>query len=185
MKLNPEKCTFRLEGGKFLGFMLTHRGIEANPDKCQAILNMRSPNSVKEVQQLLGRLIALSRFVPRLAKRTRPMVQLLRKGKKFAWDDQCEEIFKQFKEFLTSPVVIQKPRVDHPILVYLAVSKEAVSATVVQETSSVLRQPNPPLGRDPIPDDREGGSHTGPHGKTDAPLLLKSLHNCKNQLPYF
>jgi len=75
MKLNPEKCTFGVEGGKFLGFMLTHRGIEANPDKCQAILNMRSPNSVKEVQQL-GRDTCL-------AERTRPMVQLLRKGKKF------------------------------------------------------------------------------------------------------
>ena len=54
MKLNPEKCAFGVEGGKFLGFMLTHRGIEANLDKCQVILNMRSPNSVKEVQQLLG-----------------------------------------------------------------------------------------------------------------------------------
>jgi len=139
MKLNPEKCTFGVEGGKFLGFMLTHRGIEANPDKCQAILNMRSPNSVKEVQQLLGRLTALSRFVPRLAERTRPIVQLLRKGKKFAWDDQCEEIFKQFKEFLTSPAVIQKPRPDYPILVYLAVSEEAVSAALVQETEGEER----------------------------------------------
>ena len=113
MKLNPEKCTFGIEGEKFLGFMLTHQGIEANPDKCQVILNMRSSNSIKEVQQLLGRLTALSRFVPRLVERTRPIVQLLRKGKKFVWDDQSEEIFKQFKEFLTSPTVIQKPRPDH------------------------------------------------------------------------
>jgi len=94
---------------------------------------MRSPNTVKEVQQLLGRLTALFRFVPRLAERTRPIVQFLRKGKKFVWDDQCEEIFKQFKEFLTSPAVIQKPRPDNPILVYLAVSEEAVSAALVQE----------------------------------------------------
>ena len=50
MKPNPEKCTFGVEGGKFLGFMFTHGGIEANPDKCQTILNMRSPNNVKEVQ---------------------------------------------------------------------------------------------------------------------------------------
>jgi len=54
--------------------MLTHRGIEVNPEKCQVILNMRSPNNVKEVQQLLGRLTDLSRFIPRLAERTRPMV---------------------------------------------------------------------------------------------------------------
>jgi len=53
MKLNPEKCTFGVEGGKFLGFMLTHRGIQANPDKCQAIVGMRSPKNIKEVQQLL------------------------------------------------------------------------------------------------------------------------------------
>ncbi|XP_068492144.1 uncharacterized protein [Phaseolus vulgaris] len=134
MKLNPKRCTFRVEGGKFLGFMLTHRGIETNPDKCQAILGMRSPNSIKEIQQLLGRLTALSRFVPRLAERTRPMVQLLQKGTKFVWDDRCEEIFKQLKEFLTSPTVIQKPRPDHPILVYLVVSEEAVNAALVQES---------------------------------------------------
>jgi len=69
MKLNPEKCTFGVEGGKFLGFMLTHRGIEANPDKCQPILDMRSSKKIKEVQQFLGCLTALSRFVPRLARR--------------------------------------------------------------------------------------------------------------------
>ena len=111
--------------------MLTHRGIEVNPDKCQAILGMRSLNSIKEVQQLLGRLTAFSRFVPRLAERTRLMVQLLQKATKFSWDDRCEEIFKQLKEFLTSPAIIQKPRPDHPILVYLAVSEEAVSVALV------------------------------------------------------
>ena len=100
---------------------------------------MRSPNSVKKAQQLLGRLTALSRFVPHLAERTRSMVQLLRKGKKFAWDDRCEEIFKQSKEFLTSLTVIQKPKPDHPILVYLAVSEEAVSAALVQETEGEER----------------------------------------------
>jgi len=63
LKLNPEKCVFGVEAGKFLGFMLTERGIEANPDKCVAIIGMRSPTSVKEVQQLTGRMTALSRFV--------------------------------------------------------------------------------------------------------------------------
>jgi len=71
MKLNPEKCTFRVEGGKFLAFMLTYRGIEANPDKCRVIVDMRSLKNIKEVQQLLGRLTSLSRFVPRLAEQTK------------------------------------------------------------------------------------------------------------------
>ena len=74
MKLNPKKCTFGVEGGKFMGFMLIHRGIEANLDKCWAITDILSPQNIKEVQQLLGRHTALSKFVPRLAERTRPMV---------------------------------------------------------------------------------------------------------------
>jgi len=74
MKLNLEKCTFGVEGGKFSGFMLTYRCIEANLDKFQVILSMRSPKNIKEVQQLLGRLTALSRFVSRLAEKMRPMV---------------------------------------------------------------------------------------------------------------
>ena len=89
MRLNPEKCTFEVEKGKFLGFMLTHWEIEANLEKCRTIAEMRSPQNVKEVQQLMGRLIALSRFVPRLAERTKSMVQLHRKASKFSWDEKC------------------------------------------------------------------------------------------------
>jgi len=89
-----------------MGFMLTHRGINANHDKCQDILSMRSSKNIMEVQQLLGRLTALSKFVPRLTEKTRPMVQLLQKAAKFSWDDRGEDIFKQLKEFLTSPSVI-------------------------------------------------------------------------------
>jgi len=54
MRLNPEKCVFGVPAGKFLGFMLTARGIEANPDKCAAIVEMRSPKNLKEVQRLMG-----------------------------------------------------------------------------------------------------------------------------------
>nr|KYP48299.1 Retrovirus-related Pol polyprotein from transposon 17.6 [Cajanus cajan] len=56
MRLNSEKCVFGVSGGKFLGFMLSARGIEANPDKWQAIVGMRSPQNLKEVQRLARRL---------------------------------------------------------------------------------------------------------------------------------
>jgi len=65
LKLNLEKCVFGVEAGKFLGFLLTERGIEANPEKCAAIIPMRSPISVKEVQQLTGRKANLTLFVLR------------------------------------------------------------------------------------------------------------------------
>ncbi|XP_059627213.1 uncharacterized protein LOC132270006 [Cornus florida] len=61
MKLNPSKCAFRVSSGKFLGYMVSRRGIEANPEKVQAILNMQSPASTKELQRLIGRIAALNR----------------------------------------------------------------------------------------------------------------------------
>jgi len=79
IRLNPEKCVFGVRGGKFLGFMLTNRGIEANPDKCEAIMKMGSPKKLKEVQRLVRKLNSLSRFIPILAERTKPIVNLLKK----------------------------------------------------------------------------------------------------------
>jgi len=80
LKLNPEKCVFGVEAGKFLGFLQTEHGIEANPDKCAAILAMRSPTSVKEVQQLTGRMAALSRFVSAGGDKGHPYFQCLRRN---------------------------------------------------------------------------------------------------------
>jgi len=139
MRLIPDKCVFGVEGGKFLGFMLTNRGIEANPDKCQAIMEMQSPKTVKEVQRLVGRVVALSRFMPKMAEKIRPIMSLLKKASWFKWDDQCKDAFLQLKTFLASPPVIQKPRLDQPIIVYLSVSKDAISAALVQEIEGEQR----------------------------------------------
>nr|KYP39822.1 Transposon Ty3-I Gag-Pol polyprotein [Cajanus cajan] len=78
MRLNPEKCVFGVQGGKFLGFMITSRGIKANPEKCKAIIQMQSPQTVKDVQRLADRLVSLSRFIPRLADKAGPFFTLLR-----------------------------------------------------------------------------------------------------------
>ncbi|KAK4394082.1 Retrovirus-related Pol polyprotein from transposon opus [Sesamum angolense] len=69
MKLNPIKCTFGVHGGKFLGFMISQRGIEANPEKIKAILEMKPPKTIQEVQRLTGRLAALNRFISRSSDR--------------------------------------------------------------------------------------------------------------------
>jgi len=70
LRLNPDKCLFGVDRGKFLRFMLTKSGIEANPEKCKAIIEMHSPTTVKEVQRLIGSLTAISRFLPKLAEQT-------------------------------------------------------------------------------------------------------------------
>ena len=78
MKLNLTKCAFGVASGKFLGFMVTQRGIEANPEKIKAILDMKHPSNKKEVQRLTGRVAALSRFISKSAERCLPFFKVLR-----------------------------------------------------------------------------------------------------------
>nr|KYP49932.1 Transposon Ty3-I Gag-Pol polyprotein [Cajanus cajan] len=69
MRLNSEKCIFDVQGGKFLGFMITSRGIEANLEKCNAIIQMQIPQTIKDIQRLAERLVSLSRFIPKLVEK--------------------------------------------------------------------------------------------------------------------
>lgn len=82
MHLNPEKCAFEVTSGKFLGFIVQQRGIEANLDKIGAILVMKSPSTIKEVQSLVGRVAALSRFISKATDRCKPFFKTLKAGKK-------------------------------------------------------------------------------------------------------
>jgi len=132
LRLNPDKCVFGVDRGKFLRFMLTQRGIEANPEKCKAIIEMRSSTTVKEVQHLIGRLIAISRFLPKLAEQTQPIVQLLKKSAWFTWTDDCEQIFQKLKTTLTSPPILHKLDTRQPLLVYITATDHTVSAALVQ-----------------------------------------------------
>ncbi|XP_022641636.1 uncharacterized protein LOC111242486 [Vigna radiata var. radiata] len=115
MCLNPVKCTFGVRAGKFLGFMLTSRGIEANPDKCMAVLEMRSPRTVKEVQRLVGRLTSLSRFIPHLAERIKSILKAMKKAAKECWDERSEEAFGQVKAILTQPPAMGRPEMGHDL----------------------------------------------------------------------
>ena len=188
MRLNPEKCAFGVEGGKFLGFMLTHRGIEANPDKCKVITKMRSPKNLKEIQQLLGRLTALSRFVPRLAERIRPIATMLRKTSKFSWNEECEQIFGQLKV----PVIAglyQKASSGPthrslPGRIRGSGQRRPYPRSGPRRTPSILRQPDAPRSRDQVPNDRESGTSPGADREEDAPILPKPRNQGKDQLSY-
>ncbi|XP_015935342.1 uncharacterized protein LOC107461378 [Arachis duranensis] len=137
MRLNPLKCAFAMEAEKFLGFMITQRGVEANPEKCQAILQMKSPGCVKDVQRLSGRLTALSRFLGASAARALPFFNLMKKGIVFEWTLACEEAFKHFKEILATPPVLGKPKVGEPLYLYLAIMEEALVVVLVRKEGKV------------------------------------------------
>ena len=87
MKLNLGKCAFAVTAGKFLGFMVSQRGIEANPDKIQAIMEMAPPRNVKEMQSLNGKIVALNRFVSRATDKCLPFFRTLKKS--FEWTAEC------------------------------------------------------------------------------------------------
>ncbi|KAK1662973.1 hypothetical protein QYE76_051132 [Lolium multiflorum] len=98
LKLNPTKCSFGVPAGELLGFLVSARGIEANPEKIQAIVTMRKPTKLKEIQQLTGRVAALSRFVARLGEKALPFYALIKQGEKFQWNEEADRAFENLSE---------------------------------------------------------------------------------------
>jgi hypothetical protein len=83
LRLNPEKCVFGIHKGKVLRCLVSTKGIQENPDKIKALIEMQDLISVKDVQKLSGRVAALNRFIPRAAERSLPFFQVLRSSKNF------------------------------------------------------------------------------------------------------
>ncbi|XP_010513345.1 PREDICTED: uncharacterized protein LOC104789325 [Camelina sativa] len=110
MKLNQTKCTFGVASGEFLGYLVTERGIEANPKQIATLLEMPSQKTTREVQRLTGRIAALNRFIARSTDSCLPFYQLLKGNRKFEWDDKCQEAFQELKKYLTEPPSCRSPR---------------------------------------------------------------------------
>ena len=137
MKLNPLKYAFGVASEKFLGFMVNHRGIEANPEKIQALIHMGSPSKTKEVQSLTGRVAALSRFISRATDKCLPFFDLLKGNKRFLWDHKCEQKFRLLKKYLSKPSLLSKPVDSEPLYLYLVVMEYTISGTLVREEEKV------------------------------------------------
>ena len=135
MKLNPAKCAFGVSVGKFLGFIVNHRGIKANPNKIKAVLDMPLPSSIKEVQRLTGRIATLSRFVSRASDKCQPFFQVLKKA--FQWDTKYEEAFSALKKYLSSPPILVSPTEGELLTLYLAISEFSTSAVLIRDKERV------------------------------------------------
>src|SRR5215216_1296050 len=132
IELNPKKCAFGVPSGQLLGYFISQRGIEANPKKIRAIMAMEKPKNLKGVQQLVGRIAALSRFISRMGEKALPFYQLLRKADKFEWTNEAQEAFKDLKRLSTSPVLVT-PREREPLLLYISATNQVVSTVLVVE----------------------------------------------------
>ena len=93
LRLNASKYSFSMGSGKFLGYMVTHRGIEVNPDQIKVINNLRSLRNPKEMQKLTAVATVLNRFISRSADRCRPFFLLINKWKGFEWTEECATTF--------------------------------------------------------------------------------------------
>ena len=104
IKLNPGKCVFGVMARKFLGFMVSQKGIEANLDKIWAIMEMAPPRNVEKVQSLNGKIVALNRFVSRATDKCLPFFCTLKKS--FEWTAECQRAFEKLKAYLSSPSLL-------------------------------------------------------------------------------
>ena len=91
--MNPGKCTFEVKSGKLLGFVVSQKGIEVDPDKVKVILEMSEPHTEKQVRGFLGRLNYISRFISHLTTTCGPLFRLLRKNQSIKWGDDCQMAF--------------------------------------------------------------------------------------------
>ena len=141
MKLNPLKCAFGVSVDKFLGFMVTQRGIEENPAQLKAILQSSTPSSKKEIQRLTGRLAALGRFISRFTDRLKPFFTTLRGASRPEWDEECDRAFIAIKQYLIEPPILMSPKARDTLYLYLAASDTAVSSALFKESENAKLRP--------------------------------------------
>jgi hypothetical protein len=133
LKFNPEKCVFGVKKGKFLGCLVSTKGIEAIPSKIEAILRMEPPSTKMGAQRLAGRLASLNRFISRSAKRNLPFFEILKSAEVFQWGPAQQKAFEELKQYLIDLTTLTPPAPGAPLLLYVAASHSAVSAALVQE----------------------------------------------------
>ena len=141
MKLNPSKCAFGVNVGKFLGFMVTQRGIEVNPDQIKAVIETFAPSSKKELQRLTGRLATLGRFIARFTDKLRSLFLALKGASTTGWTEDYQSVFEEIKRYLTQPPILSSPQPGEQLYMYLVVSNCAVSVVLFRFISEKEQKP--------------------------------------------
>jgi hypothetical protein len=133
LKLNPEKCIFEITKGKVLGYLVSTKGIEANPDKMRALIQMQPPQSRKDVQKLTGRIASLNRFVSKLAEHILPIFVVLRAPRKVDLGVEQQKAFDDLKNYLERLPTLSSPEQGQPLILYVSATYSALSRALVIE----------------------------------------------------
>ena len=133
LKLNPAKCIFGVPSGKLLSFLVSHRGIEANPNKTEAIEEMQPPRCLKDMQRLVGCMASLVRFISKFGEKALPFFKIMKRSGTFKWTPEADKPFEDRKKYLASPPIMVAPRPHEPWKLYLAATPQTVSVVLVVE----------------------------------------------------
>nr|KYP56423.1 Retrovirus-related Pol polyprotein from transposon 17.6 [Cajanus cajan] len=136
LQLNPAKCTFGVKSGKLLGFVVSEKGIEVDPDKVRAILEMPAPNTEKEVRGFLGRLNYIARFISQLTATCNQIFKLLRKSQPMVWNEDCQKAFEKIKQYLQETPILVPPVPGRPLILYMSVLDESMGCVLEQHDAS-------------------------------------------------
>jgi hypothetical protein len=194
VKLNPKKCVFGVPRGMLLGFIVSERGIEANPEKIVAITNMGPIKDLKGVQRVMGCLAALSRFISCLGKKGLPLYRLLRKTERFTWTPEAEEALGNLKALLTNVPILVPPRCGRsPLDLHsrnhsggqrCGHSRETRRrACTARPEASLLHQRSAIRDQDPLPANSEATVRSNSDAAKVATLLRVSFGDCGVILP--
>ncbi|XP_071674456.1 uncharacterized protein [Lolium perenne] len=133
IKLNPLKCTFGVPSGQLLGYVVSKRGIEPNPEKTLAVMRTKQPTCLVDAQKLAGRVAALSHFIPRLGDKATPLYRLLKKSESFKWTEEAQRALEELQHALQNAPILAAPLPQETMLLYVVASNRAISAVMVVE----------------------------------------------------
>lgn len=137
MKISPEKCAFAKQSIKYLGHIVSSKGIEVDPEKIVAIQKMRNPKTVKEVRSIVGVASYYRKFVPNFSEKCAPLTELTKRNTKFCWNDQHENAFQVIKTALTQTPILKYPDYTKKFKIQTDSSDIAMGAALTQEYDSI------------------------------------------------
>jgi hypothetical protein len=141
ISLNLSKSIFGVTKGNLLGHIVSHSGISIDPERIIAILNLLAPTSKKEVQDFMGVINFVHRFVPDFYLMVKPIHNLLKKDRSFSWTNDVKNSFLRIKKEISSTPVLAKPDFEKEIFIYTNATEEAISSILMQCDDQVNEKP--------------------------------------------
>lgn len=133
LALNKEKCIFCRDELKYLGYVVNRVGLNTDPEKVKAIVNMPIPKTQRQVRQILGMISWYRKFLPDLSTLVAPLTAVTKKHIKFKWTPDCDEAFSKIKNALVSAPILSCPNFNYPFILQCDASSYGLGAVLSQK----------------------------------------------------